>query len=184
MTVGTSVRELAARVAAHRPDAQASVWAATALILAPGPAGPEILFIQRVERLGDRWSGHMALPGGKVDAVDRSPAAAAVRETYEEVGITLPAAVGRLDDQHGRARQARVGTWVFALDDRPEPVPDPREVAAALWLPVGRLLDPASQGRHQWGVVPFPAFVLEGYTIWGLTHRIVTHFLEVAGLLR
>ena len=32
-------------------------------------------------------SGHMAFPGGKVDAVDESSYATAVRETYEEIGV-------------------------------------------------------------------------------------------------
>jgi 8-oxo-dGTP pyrophosphatase MutT (NUDIX family) len=50
---------------------------------------PEILFIKRAGRAGDRWSGHTALPGGKRDPADVDDRAAAVRETQEEVGLDL-----------------------------------------------------------------------------------------------
>ena len=54
---------------------------------------PEILFIKRAARRGDRWTSHVALPGGRRDPSDGSDVAAAVRETMEEVGIDLSTAV-------------------------------------------------------------------------------------------
>jgi 8-oxo-dGTP pyrophosphatase MutT (NUDIX family) len=50
---------------------------------------PEVLFIKRAGRAGDRWSGHTALPGGKRDPQDADDLAAAIRETKEEVGLDL-----------------------------------------------------------------------------------------------
>ncbi len=50
---------------------------------------PEILFIKRAGRAGDRWSGHTALPGGRRDAPDADDRATAIRETQEEVGLDL-----------------------------------------------------------------------------------------------
>lgn len=50
---------------------------------------PEILFIKRAGRVGDRWSGHVALPGGRRDPPDVDDRAAAIRETKEEVGLDL-----------------------------------------------------------------------------------------------
>lgn len=52
---------------------------------------PEALFIKRASRRGDRWTGHIALPGGRRDPEDVDDGAAAVRETMEEVGIDLTA---------------------------------------------------------------------------------------------
>lgn len=50
---------------------------------------PEVLFIKRASRVGDRWTGHVALPGGKRDTEDSDDIAAAVRETWEEIGLDL-----------------------------------------------------------------------------------------------
>ena len=55
----------------------------------PWDGDPEVLFIKRAGRAGDRWSGHTALPGGKRDPEDADDLAAAVRETKEEVGLDL-----------------------------------------------------------------------------------------------
>ncbi|KAI9849367.1 MAG: hypothetical protein M1830_007119, partial [Pleopsidium flavum] len=50
---------------------------------------PEILFIKRAARSGDRWTSHVALPGGKRDPDDADDRSTAIRETMEEVGIDL-----------------------------------------------------------------------------------------------
>jgi|SRR5690242_20666243 len=50
---------------------------------------PEILFIKRATRIGDKWNGHVALPGGKRDPEDDDDAVTAMREALEEVGIDL-----------------------------------------------------------------------------------------------
>ena len=41
---------------------------------------PEILFIKRSARQGDKWSGHIAFPGGKRDPDDEDDRAAAVND--------------------------------------------------------------------------------------------------------
>lgn len=181
------IPEIADILASHRPrvtaDHRAPDWqASTALILLDDGRGPEILFIQRVERAGDRWSGHMALPGGKREPLDRSLAETAAREAREETGVRLDAPLGRLDDQGGRAHRGIVATYVFALDGRPDLRLARDEVADAVWIPVGALRDPDHAARHPVpGIGPFPAVRYEGYVIWGLTLRILDEFLVTIG---
>ncbi|CAG8486800.1 6713_t:CDS:2 [Acaulospora colombiana] len=64
---------------------------------------PEILYIKRALRNGDRWSGQMAFPGGKQDPEDVDDLDTAERETFEEVGLDLGnrdqfTHIGALDD--------------------------------------------------------------------------------------
>jgi 8-oxo-dGTP pyrophosphatase MutT (NUDIX family) len=164
------------------PEGTGPAWAATALVVADGPGGPSLCFIERAERPGDRWSGQMALPGGKRDPGDPDLVHTAVRESHEEVGLELAdvAPVGRLGDIRGRAHKGRVATFVWCLDHQPALTPDPGEVQAALWIPLRHLLDPASATRYRWGGIgAFPGIHHEGRVIWGLTHRILETFVDV-----
>lgn len=163
-----------------RPD---HAWqAAVALVLAPGRDGLAIAFIERTHRPGDRWSGHMALPGGKRDPADRDLAETAARESAEEVALALPDPIGRLADQRGRTSAGLVATFVFALDERRPLRPHPAEVAAADWIALAWLFDPANAVRQRWAGIPFPGIGHRDRIIWGLTHRILDDFGTSVGL--
>jgi 8-oxo-dGTP pyrophosphatase MutT (NUDIX family) len=165
------------------PTTDGPGWAATALVVGDGPHGPGVCFIHRAERPGDRWSGQMALPGGRRDPGDPDLATTARRETLEEVGLDLPEPAGRLADVGGPGRRRRVAAFVFCLDDQPPLVPDPREVQDALWIPLASLLDPDAAIRHHWsGLMGFPGIRHGDRVIWGLTHRILAAFAETVHL--
>jgi 8-oxo-dGTP pyrophosphatase MutT (NUDIX family) len=180
---------LARRPAITAPPDAVAVRAAVALLLRPAAAGPELLLIHRAEREGDPWSGHVALPGGRAAPDDASLAATAARESREEVGID-PAAAGRLlgalDDlvpRSARLPSIGVSPYVFAVPAGTEAVPN-HEVQAAVWVGVDELLDPGAVTEHLYELgggltTAFPAFGARGYVIWGMTHRILTGFLEL-----
>lgn len=117
------------------------------------PRGVEVLFIKRATSPRDRWSGHVALPGGRRE-FGQSDLETAMRETMEEVGLDLNKDglyVGPLDQRQVRiswgSRVAMIlCPFVFVLHNPDaEITPYNAEVAAAFWYPVEKLLDPSCQ---------------------------------------
>lgn len=165
--------------------------AAVAMIFRETPAQAEVLFIERARHPEDPWSGHMALPGGRLEPVDASLRAAAERETREEVGLELQGAeyLGRLNDLEGFRGGRKVGLVISAFayfHPQPEnPVPSD-EVAEALWVPVPWLWEPGRRVEHHHkGAGPYPGIKVsesEAHVVWGLTYRFVQNFLEVVGV--
>ena len=179
-----------------RPD-RARRNAAVALVLRPPLAEPdpplglcELLAIERAKSPHDPWSGQMALPGGRLDPADGGLVDAAVRETREETGVRLEApgsVLGRGEPLRPlRPENPLISVWpfVFRVPSQTTARVASPEVASVHWFALADLADPASQGSHLWrrGSISrsLPCIRLEGRTIWGLTYRIVTRFMEVA----
>lgn len=111
---------------------------------------PEVLFIKRASRKGDRWTSHIAFPGGRLDPDDVDDKAAAIRETWEEVGLDLNtyAIEGgnlpqRLVTTHwGKKPLMVLCPYVFLLTSHQIPPLklQPTEVAATHWVPLRELL--------------------------------------------
>jgi 8-oxo-dGTP pyrophosphatase MutT (NUDIX family) len=152
----------------------------------------QLLLIQRAHRDGDPWSGHMALPGGRRDPADVDLTRTAIRETQEEVGIDLEAdaeVIGELDELRAVARfrplDLVISPFVFRLERSVSLTLNAREVRSAIWVPVTFFHTPVAAGRYRReldGIVTeFPCYRYQGYTIWGLTHRILENFLAIVG---
>lgn len=160
-------------------------WAAVAVILVGDP--DVVLVIRRATRASDPWSGHMGLPGGRLDPGDHDLQATAIRETAEEVGIRLGGGqlIGSLDDVSPRTPTLRptvVRPFVFALSHRP-PLELSPEVALAVWIELTEFIRP---GVSQEVEIPirgesrsFPAYRIGPHLIWGLTERILTQVLHL-----
>lgn len=164
--------------------------ASVAIILRQSDQQPsefsDILFIQRAERTGDPWSGHMAFPGGHREDHDADLRAAAMRETHEEIGLSLDDAeyLGALDHQHaqprGRTLDMLIAPHVFITTRTPEFQPN-HEVADVVWAPLPVL---AGNSLHDTETLPmagrptvFNGYRLSGgHFVWGLTYRILKSF--------
>ena len=114
----------------------------------------EILFIRRAARAGDRWTSHVALPGGKRDLSDENDCATSVRECMEEIGLDLTAYhvlhIGNLPERIVRTAWGTVPLmvlcpFVFLLTkfDVPPLRLQPTEVNSVHWIPLRALLSPA-----------------------------------------
>ncbi|KAH7370640.1 hypothetical protein BKA65DRAFT_21722 [Rhexocercosporidium sp. MPI-PUGE-AT-0058] len=117
---------------------------------------PEAVFIKRAARVGDRWTSHVALPGGKRDPEDEDDKAVAIRETFEEIGfdLTSPHALflGNLPERVVSTSWGKVPIMVLCpfvfLWTEPELPPfklQPTEVASTHWVPLRILLSPSSR---------------------------------------
>lgn len=164
--------------------------AAVAIILREAPMDSaeqtEVLFIQRAERPGDPWSGQMAFPGGHREDSDSSLQAAAMRETHEEIGLSLANAdyLGALNHQQaqprGRVLNMLIAPHVFVTEDTPNFTPN-REVAEVVWAPLPTL---ASNTLHDTETLKMAGkpIIFNGYRlrgghfVWGLTYRILKSF--------
>ena len=146
-----------------------------------------ILLIQRPTRRGDRWSGHVAFPGGLRQAADRSALDTAIREAAEEVGVRLDRPRRRLLPRvtlvPGRRRPMMVHAFAFEVETRPTLAPAPGEVASAFWAPRASFLGsrPEVVERRLLGArVRFPAVRVEGHVVWGLTLSMIDEWLRLA----
>ena len=143
-----------------------------------------LLAIQKADNEGYHWRRQVALPGGHIEAADRSAEDAALRELREELGIvrTQVEVLGSLG--HFRTQSSRndleviVGHWVEQTGLRP----DRREIERVLELPLAGLLEShlraGFRGRSIDEIGDDLIYPLEDTHIWGVTARILHHFLE------
>jgi len=188
-----SLDELRRRFEGHAPQlytGRASDRAAVALVLCEQARGLALLLIRRAEKSGDRWSGHIAFPGGRIDSRDADPRETAERETREEVGLVLRPEdyVGRLDDLPGRSEEIVVSAFVYAVPGEPPLVPN-HEVERAFWMPLGELLDAGRHVEREFAyreqTLALPAIQVleegEAPVLWGLSYRFLELLMNVIG---
>lgn len=103
-----------------------------------------------IERLHEPYVGHLALPGGFVDAGEDT-ADAARRELREETGLDLPGLmlVGTYAAP-GRDPRGRVVTFAYLgrVDGLPEPTAGD-DAKSAWWIPISQVVSSPTAFDHQ-----------------------------------
>lgn len=175
--------------------------AAVVVPILMGEAGPEILFEIRAGHLA--WQpGEICFPGGKIEAQDKNPQTAAVRECREELGlkeeqIRLIGELAPVISPIGVILYPQVGVIEGSI------FPNPDEVAKVFSVPLDYLLKCKPKvAQMEMATRPaknFPLELLPGYEkewkrrknydvyfyswkdnlIWGLTALVLRRFLQV-----
>jgi 8-oxo-dGTP pyrophosphatase MutT (NUDIX family) len=153
------------------------VPAAVLIGLVGYPDGPSVILTHRQPFL-KHHAAEISLPGGSVEPTDEHPAAAALRETFEEVGLAADRVelLGCLGP-YMTVSNFRVYPFVGWIEPPVEFKVDKREVAEVFEMPLSFVLDPANHKResaflrgqdHDFYVLDYP-----GHRVWGATAQIL-----------
>ena len=161
-----------AQLADLLPD-RPPVESAVLVGLVPRASGTQVLLTRRTEHLRNH-GGQVGFPGGRIEADDRHPAAAALRESAEEIALAPQQAValGFLDP-FITITNYRVLPLVAVIDPDFVAVPSPDEVAEVCEVPLAYLMDmrhlrarPVDWGGNTRSVLEYD---WPGQRIWGAT---------------
>ncbi len=142
----------------------------------------DILTVQKTDNEGYPWRNHVALPGGHVDKEDSGPLETAYRELEEELKIKkehveLMGSLGHFQTINHKDLNVFVGIWKI----RETVSFDPAEISRVLEIPFKNLVRThIDSGFH--GRIPDVFKLLYPFKdviIWGVTARILHHFIEI-----
>jgi len=127
---------------------EAPVRPAAVLIPVVDHAEPTVLLTQRSAHLKEH-SGQIAFPGGKIDATDKSPRDAALREAEEEIGLdrSFVDPIGYLD-VYGTGFGFRILPTVARVKPGFRLTINHSEVDDAFEVPLSFLMNPANHQVH------------------------------------
>lgn len=141
-----------------------------------------VLLTRRAEKLRNH-SGQVAFPGGTVDPTDASPEAAALRETFEEIGLDRDyiEIIGRLPD-YVSGSGYRIAPVLGIVRPGFSLTLNSDEVDAVFEVPLGFLMDPANHTRdsRMWNDLEWFFYEMPygGQRIWGVTAGIIRTLYE------
>lgn len=189
LDAAVSLAELASQYGDHRMAADIATVladkpfrAAAVLIPVLARETPALLLTQRAEDLTSH-SGQVAFPGGRIDEGDADPAAAAVREAEEEIGLarTFVSPLGYLDP-YLSGTGFRIVPVVALVTPGFSLTLNPREVTDTFEVPFAFVMSPDNHARHsrEWkGVMrSYYAMPYGKHYIWGVTAGIIRRLYE------
>lgn len=152
------------------------------LLIIYGPASKNILFIKRSKKVRYH-QGEISFPGGALDLEDSSLVDTAIRETSEEIGLSIePSAVwGQLDDVPTYVSNFIITPFVTYLSHLPSLKVNLNEAVGVIGIPLRSLLKapPSKAGLSQGLGAEAASFSVGKEVVWGATGMIVKQFLDV-----
>lgn len=182
------IERIRGRLSAYQPEYIEEEGLSRAAVLLPlydNDGDLHVLFTRRSE-LVEHHKGQISFPGGALDATDPDLQYTAVRETWEEIGVSMDHVdvIGQLDEMItisnflvrpfvGRITQP--GPYPFAHSEI--------EVAEILEVPLRHLQDElnvvAELRTYQGREVTMYSYRWREHLIWGATARILRQFLDL-----
>ncbi len=168
------VMEAIAKVRPIRP--------AAVLVPVVARAEPTVLLTTRTAHLNDH-GGQIAFPGGKIDAGDETPAAAALREAQEEIGLeaSFVEPAGYLD-VYMTTRGFRIVPTIARVSPAFSLTLNRQEVEDAFEVPLAFLMELDNHQRHSrdWDGMTrhYYAIPFGDRYIWGVTAGILRNLHE------
>ncbi|HAZ80803.1 MAG TPA: hypothetical protein DCX08_12805 [Porticoccaceae bacterium] len=161
--------------------------AAVLVVLWGSNDDPKVILTQRSEHLKSH-AGEVAFPGGKWDPEDTDLLQTALRETFEEIGLSSSAIrpIAMLPSGSPRLRDIQVTPFVAIADNKLFLKAQEDEIAAIFHTPLKAFMDVNSYEYHEMkvgsefggGMVRFPFLMFEGYKIWGFTLKVIVDLLN------
>lgn len=157
------------------------VQAAVFFPLVQRPSGLHVLFTRRASHLYDH-AGQISFPGGRIEPRDLSAAAAALRETQEEIGVA-PEFIEIIGTQPSFITSTRFTMKPVIGVIRPgfTITPDETEVAEVFEVPLSVLMDVRQHRLHRANLPDgghrfYFSMTWQSYFIWGATAALIRNF--------
>lgn len=158
--------------------------AAVMMLVYPRGNTPMLSLIRRNSYKGVH-SSQIAFPGGKIEA-NESALAAALRETFEEIGVAQHHinVIRAFSEVYIPPSNFLVKPYLGLATATPDFQPDPREVAGLIELSVEDLLHDANITLHRMDTsysksIEVPSLVVNDNVIWGATAMMLSELKDV-----
>lgn len=151
------------------------------LLLFPDDDGLKVCLIKRPTFM-KHHAGQIALPGGRIEP-NETAKETALRETYEEIGITSEniRILGTLSSFYVEVSCFQITPFVGWLNTKPEFTLCADEVEKTILFPIEAFKPPHSikELTTLTGMLEVPCVKYDGEIIWGATAMILSEFYDI-----